>query len=93
MTDSLAPELLQAQAQVYSKLEQITKALTSSDPMLGMHCDSILRCLRENEELIHILPDDRIAVLMGGMMKYKNVKLIEEASKTRSKGKVSADDL
>lgn len=93
MTTELSPALLFAQTEVLGKIDKIAATLTTNDPMLPLHCAAIHKALLENEELVHILPDDKIKVFMAGMMKYKNIKLIEEASKTRSKGKVTADDL
>lgn len=93
MTTELSPELLLAQAGVLQRLAQIEAKLKESDPMLPLHCETIRKALLDNEELVHILPDDKIRILMAGMKKYTNIQLIAEASKTRGKSKITVDDL
>jgi len=83
-----------AELDVLDRLAQIESKLTAVDPALGTHMTEIHKTLLANEELIHILPADRIHVLMAGMKKYKEIQLVEVASKARTpKGKkVDAED-
>jgi hypothetical protein len=90
---ALPPELQFAKLGVQEKLAAIGAALKNNDPLLEMHCQHVRKALMENEELVHILQRDEIKVLMAGMKRYMQIKLIEEASKTRKKSKVTADDL
>jgi hypothetical protein len=89
----LSPELLMAQQVVFERVDKIAETLKQMDPMLPVHCEKIRETLLQHEELVHILPDDKIRTFMAGMAKYKNIVLVEEASKKRAKGKVTADDL
>jgi hypothetical protein len=93
MATELSPELEFAKLAVLGKLDEVEAALTNNDPLLKLHCSSIHKALLEHEELVHILPDDKIRLLMAGMKKYQNIQLVAEASKTRAKAKVTADDL
>ena len=90
---SLTPELQFAKLGVQEKLQAIQQALQKNDPLLEMHCQHVRKALMENEELVHILQMDEIRTLMAGMKRYMQIKLVEEASKTRKKSKVTADDL
>lgn len=89
----LTPELRLAQQGVFEKLEKISAGLKAHDPMVEMHCKHIRQALSEHEELVHLLSDEQAQTLFAGMKSYINVQLVKEASKTRSKGKVTADDL
>ena len=89
----LTPELVLARDTVLKRLDQIEESLKTADPLLPIHCQEVHKTLVGFEELVHILPDEKIRLLMQGMKKYQAIQLIKEASKTRSKGKVTADDL
>jgi len=89
----LTPELQLAQHTVLEKLEKIEAGLKTHDPMIEHHCKTIRAVMLDFEELVHILPDERIRVLMVGMKHWTNIQLVKEVSKTRGKGKVTADDL
>jgi len=90
---TLSPELLLAKDAVLKRLDAIESSLKVADPLLPIHCQEVHKTLLGYEELIHILPDEKIRTLMAGMKKYQAIQLIAEASKTRGKGKVTADDL
>ncbi len=89
----LSPELLLAQQNVLTRIDKIAETLKTMDPMLPVHCENIQKALLENEELVHILPDDKVASFVAGMQKYKNIVLVAESSKKRAKGKITAEDL
>jgi hypothetical protein len=89
----LSPDLLLAKSNVLARIDKIEQTLKTMDPLLPVHCENIQKTLLEYEELVHILPDDKIRMFMAGMQKYKNIVLVEEASKKRARGKVTADDL
>lgn len=79
---------------VLGKLTLIKDRLLAQDPELPTHLAAIHRALQMHEELVHILPDDQIQIYMAGMSKYKQIQIVEEATKARGprKGKQSADD-
>lgn len=85
-----------AKLDVLARLDLIEAKLKDQDPELPMHLQSIHRALLENEELVHILPDEKIRTYMAGMQKYKQLQLVAEASKSRSsggkRGKQTEDD-
>lgn len=88
-TDSLEFQKLD----ILTKLDAIEGRLKEQDPMLEIHLKSIHSTLLQFEELVHVLPDDKIRIFMAGMAKYKQIKIVEEASKSRTKrGGQSADD-
>lgn len=89
----LSPELRLAQQQVFERLEKISEGLKKHDPLVEHHCKNIRQVLMDHEELVHLLSDEQAQTLFAGMKSYVNVQLVKEASKTRSKGKVTADDL
>lgn len=89
----LSPELRLAQQQVFERLDKISAGLKTHDPLVEHHCKNIRATLLEHEELVHMLSDEQAQTLFAGMKSYINVQLVKEASKTRSKGKVTADDL
>jgi hypothetical protein len=89
----LSPELLLAQQYALGRIDKIEAVLKTHDPMVSIHCEEVLKVLKENEELVHILPDEKITVFMQGMQKYKMIELIKETATKRGKGKVTADDL
>lgn len=93
MSTDYSAELEAARKTALEKLDKIEACLLTADPLLSIHCASIHKQLLEQDELIHILPFDKIKVLLAGMKTYKNIKLVAEAAKTRKKGKVTADDL
>lgn len=91
---SVSDELAFAKLSVMEKIEKIEAALKQQDPMLELHCDSIRKTLQQHEELVHILPDSAIHTFMAGMQKWKNIKLVQEATTTpRGRKKVGVDDL
>jgi hypothetical protein len=83
-----------ARLTVLEKLSLVEEKLKEADPMLGHHMTEIHKTLLANEELVHILPADRIHILMAGMQKYKQIQLVEAAAKKPSSKKVkqSEDD-
>lgn len=82
-----------AKLDVLGRLDEIEAKLLQQDPQLGVHLQSIHKQLLTYEELVHILPDEKIRIYMAGMQKYKQLQLVTEATKTRSKkGKESVDD-
>ena len=94
MSEGLSKELSFIQAEVLEKIEKISTALVTNDPMIEIHCSSVHKALLQHEELVHLLPDSEIAKLMAGMKKWKNLKLVAEVANTRTRSKkVTADDL
>jgi hypothetical protein len=82
-----------AQMDVLDRLAAVESKLKEVDPQLGDHMKAIHKSLLAHEELVHILPDDRIAVLMAGMQKYKNIQLVEAtAKKPSARGKKPSED-
>lgn len=83
-----------AKLDVMDRLAQIEANLKQADPQLPQHMTAIHKTLLQHEELVHILPDDRIHVLMEGMQKYKQLQIVEAAvKKPSSRGKkISEDD-
>ena len=90
-TDKPVNEL--AKMDVLGRLDEIEAKLIQQDPMLGIHLATIHKQLLTYEELVHILPDEKIRVYMAGMQKYKQLQLVTEATKSRGKkGGNSVDD-
>lgn len=81
-----------AKLDVLGRIEAIEATLKQQDPNMPIHLASIRKTLLQYEELVHILPDEKVGILMQGMAKYKNIKLVEEAAKTRTKKKQDVDD-
>ncbi len=81
-----------AKLDVLGRIDAIEATLKQQDPNMPIHLASIRKTLLQYEELVHILPDEKIGILMQGMAKYKNIKLVEEAAKTRTKKKQDVDD-
>lgn len=81
-----------AKLDVLGRLDEIHSRLKEADPNLPTHLSAIHKTLLQYEELVHILPDEKVGILMQGMAKYKNIKLVEEAAKTRTKKKQDVDD-
>ncbi len=89
----LTPELQMAKLTVLERLNSIEARLKEQDPMLPLHIENIKSALSEHEELIHILPDERIRILVSGLMKYKALKIVEEEQAKKRKKAPTADDL
>ncbi len=81
-----------AKLDVLGRIDAIEATLKQQDPNMPIHLASIRKTLLQYEELVHILPDEKVGILMQGMAKYKNIKLVEEAAKTRTKKKQDVDD-
>lgn len=83
-----------AKLDVMARAEEIQARLHQNDENLGTHLEAIRQTLLKYEELVHILPDTVISTYMAGMQKFKNIKLLEEATKTRGprKSKSTLDD-
>jgi hypothetical protein len=88
----LSPEMEHSLLNVLGRIDRIEEMMLKADPMLELHCAAIQKALLEQEELVHMLPDDKARMYMAGMKKYKNIKLVEEASSKR-KGKITGDML
>lgn len=85
-----------AKLDVLERLEKIETTLKEQDPQLPIHLQQIHKTLSTYEELIHILPDEKIAVLMAGMAKYRKINLIQEATTSKRKtalSKTTVDDI
>lgn len=91
--DKLDPATQLRLLEVVGKIDKIEAALLSADPMLTIHCQEIRKALLEQEELVHILPDDKIRMYMAGVKKYTAIKIAEEVAAKGRKKKVTADDL
>lgn len=80
--------------EISGKLDAIKTNLLQQDPMLGTHLGAIHRSLQLHEELVHVLSDEQIQTYMAGMSKYKQIQIVNEASKARAprKGKQTEDD-
>jgi hypothetical protein len=77
---------------VMERAAKIADAMTREDPALGTHLEAIRMALLKNEELIHILPDEVINRYVAGLQKFKNIKLLEEAIKSKgTRGKKNND--
>lgn len=83
-----------AKLDILGRLDEIHSRLKEADPNLPTHLSAIHKTLLGYEELVHILSDEQIGIYMAGMAKYKNIKLVEEASKARSNSrkKLTEDD-
>ena len=81
-----------AKLDVFGRLDAIEANLLKQDPMLGVHMQEIHKCLLQNEELVHILPDEKIHIYMAGMQKYKQLQLVAESTKKRSTGRGGKPD-
>lgn len=92
-TAELSPELEHAKLVALRKADEIADALTKNDPLLPMHCKNMLDELRQHEELVHILPDEKIKFLLSGMQKYMAIELAKEAAGKKTRGKVTVDDI
>lgn len=82
-----------ARLDVLDRLNLIEKKLKEQDPELPTHLASIHKTLLQYEELVHILPDEKIHTLMQGLAKHRGVKLVEDIAKARApRKKQTADD-
>ncbi len=82
-----------AKLDVLGRLEAIEKRLKEQDPDLPIHMSTIHKTLLTHEELVHVvLTDANIHTYMAAMQKYKNIQLVAEAQKSRSRKKQDADD-
>lgn len=92
VTDNLSLQELD----VMDRLDKLEETLKSNDPQIPLHLAAIHKTLRTYEELIHLLPDEKIRVLMDAMLKYRKVQLVAEASTSRGKkslSKTTEDDI
>lgn len=79
---------------VMDRLGKIEAGLIERDPQIPLHCAQILKVLHTYEELVHLMDDEKIRVLMAGMLTYRRVELVKEAAKTKSKGRgTTVDDI
>lgn len=79
--------------EIMGTVDKITAALREADPMLDLHCKNIREALREQEELVHILPEKTIREYIGGWKKLMNIQIAKEVAEKKRKGKTTADDL
>jgi hypothetical protein len=85
-----------AKLDVLERLDRLEETLKSTDPQIPVHLGAIHKTLGQYEELVHLLPDDRIKVLMDAMQKYRKVELVKEAATGKNKralGKTTLDDI
>lgn len=85
-----------AEADIMDRLGKVEAMLLTNDPMMPIHCASILKSLHQYEELVHLMPDEKIRILMQGMQKYRMIELVKEASVSKNKkalSKTTVDDI
>lgn len=59
--------------------------LQHSSPDLGVHCKQILQNLTKYEELSFLLKPDQIGVIVNGLAKYSNVKIVPQKKNKSTK--------
>lgn len=92
-TNSLDAETQGRIKHVMGMVDKITTALREHDPLLEHHCKNIREALREQEELVHILPEKVIHEYLAGWKKLMNIQIAKEVSETKRRKKTTADDL
>jgi rubrerythrin len=81
---------------VLERISSLEETLKSTDPQIPVHLANIHKALQTYEELIHLLDDEKIRILMDGMVKYRKVELVKEATTSRGRkslSKTTEDDI
>lgn len=76
-----------AELDILSRLDEIEQGLLNGDPKIPVHVMSIHKTLKQFEELVHILPDEKVMVLVKGYQHYKKMKIMEEATAKKGPGR------
>lgn len=78
-----------ALSDVRTRIESIGQALIQADPMLPVHLGNILKTLKENEELVHLLSPEEVKTLIAGQKKHVAVQLVKETVSEKRGPKLS----
>lgn len=79
---------------VLERIELIEAKLLEQDPMLPNHLAAIHSALLQYEELVHLLPDEKIRAFVRGQTKHVGMELVKESisAKKPKVAKNTADD-